>query len=201
MNRTPKDALREAADERRQSARHKRAGRTGSAQEVVAASQRFFFCSNWGKIQEASPGLRRAAAAGYYPDDPAVWERRLRARQYRTSRCGVIEHYRILLDTQPDTVLPPSPNPCVAARSDRIRRGAPSPERAALLALTHANTAFALAELLGQQRRNGRSLPSISPTASCFVRKSAASGDSTLRRSRQAGYAAMDGDSGRTGGA
>jgi len=145
---------------------HKRAGRTGSAQQAVDVSQRLF---QLGNIQEALPGLLRAAAA--YPDDPGVRG----ALAYALASTGqvvpAIQHYRILLDSQPDTVAALTNLALLLIRTGNPDEARQHLQRAALLAPTHANTAFVLAELLGQQKRTDEAFREYRRAAVLFRQK------------------------------
>ena len=145
---------------------HKRAARTGSAQEAVDVSQRLF---QLGKIHEALPGLLRAAAA--YPDDPGVRG----ALAYAFASTGqvvrAIEQYRVLLDTQPNTVAALTNLAVLLIKTGNQDEARQHLERAALLAPTHANTAFAFAELLGEQNRTDEAFQQYRRAAVLFRQK------------------------------
>ena len=125
-----------------------RSSRADTAKEVVDTSHHLF---ELGKIKEALPELLQAVVT--FPADPGVRGALAYALASTGQISSAIEQYRNLSEMQPDTVAVITNLAFLLLQTGKLDEARELLERAANLAPGHANTVFALAELLGRQKQ------------------------------------------------
>ena len=145
---------------------HRRAGKAGSPKEALQASQRLF---ELGKAKAALSGLKQAIAT--YPDDPDLRGAFAYALAATGQFVSAIREYRTLLDMQPDTAPALTNLALLLVKTGNPDEARQCLERASALAPEHANTAFAFAELLAQQKRTDEAFHQYRRAATLFERK------------------------------
>ena len=148
------------------SALPKSVDRARSATEAVQIAQRLF---QQGKCSEALPGLRQAIVT--YPYNPDLRGALAYALASSGNIVPAIEQYRVLLEMRPDAVPVITNLAFLLINTGNLDEARHRLLRASELAPQHANSAFALAELLQMQKRSAEAFHHYRRAALLFQRK------------------------------